>query len=249
MAALVASDAPLESQIEIARRAFALDPTRDINPIPLISLIKGQRLRRVVSGALRELLGAEVDVEDLWKDFYCVATNYSKAGEEHIRKGPLLTALLASISIPGALPPVVRGGDLLCDGGTFNNFPVDVMQAHRGVGTAIGVDLSSTKVRRIDFDEIPSWWALALDRLRPRARRRYKLPSLASYLMNVTNLYSYSRRTQSRARTDVYFNPPLDRVGMLQWGLFEAIVRQGYEHAQQVIGELDAAMLARLEAK
>ena len=249
MAALVASDEPFERMIEVARRAFSLDPTRDFNPIPLISLIKGQRLKRVLSDAIRELLGDDVSVEDLCKGFYCVATNYSKAGEEHIRNGPLLTALLASISIPGALPPVLRGGDLLCDGGTFNNFPVDVMQARRGVGTVIGVDLSIDKVRHIAFDEMPSWWALALDRLRPRTRRRYKLPSLSSYLMNVTTLYSATRRSHSRANTDLYFNPPLDRVGMLQWSLFDSVVQQGHDHAVQVLDALDTSVLARLQAR
>ena len=58
----------------------------------------------------------------------------------------------ASIAIPGALAPVVRDGDLLCDGGTLNNFPVDVIRAQRGVGTVIGVDLGSNKVRRVEFE-------------------------------------------------------------------------------------------------
>ena len=74
------------------------------------------------------------DIEDLWKNYYFIATNYSQACEQLLRSGNLLRSLLASIAIPGALPPVVRGGDLLCDGGTFNNFPVDVMRgrARRG---------------------------------------------------------------------------------------------------------------------
>ena len=249
MAALAACDQPLARVLDVARRSFALNPTRDINPIPLISLIKGQRLQRVITGAMQELLGGEARIEELWKDFYCIATNYSQAAETRIRSGPLLTALLASSAIPGALPPVVHGGDLLCDGGTFNNFPVDVMQMQRGVGTVIGVDLGSNTQRRIGFDAVPSWWALALDRLRPRARRRYKLPSLSAYLMNVSILYSASRRKQSRAQTDLYFNPPLHRVGMLQWDQFDNIVRQGYEHGKQVLNELDAATLARLGAR
>ena len=44
-------------------------------------------------------------------------------------------------------------------------------------------------------------------------------------------------RSQARALTDLYFNPPLERVGMLDWKRFDQVVQQGYEHALQVLGE------------
>ncbi len=84
---------------------------------------------------------------------------------------------------------------------------------------------------------MPGTWALLRDRLRPRGKRRYRLPSLVAYLMNVTILYSSSRQRQSRQLTDLYFNPPLHRVGMLQWHRFDSIVAQGLAHGQQVLGE------------
>jgi len=236
MAAYVATDQGPDFVEANARRAFATNPTGDFNLIPLLSLIKGQRLRRIVGQALQDLTGqSDTQVEDLWKSYYCVATNYSKASEHLIRQGSLLKAMLASIAIPGALPPVISDGDLLCDGGTFNNFPVDVMRGLRGVGKVIGVDLSFRKTRRIEHDEVPGTWALLRDRLRPRASRRYRMPSLAAYLMNVTILYSTSRQRQAHRLTDIYMNPPLDRVGMLQWNRFDQIVGQGYAHACEVL--------------
>jgi NTE family protein len=249
MAALVAADQPPEQATALARRAFARNPTGDFNPLPIISLIRGQRLQRVLSGALQELLGAHGAVEELWKSCFCIATNYTRAREEHLRSGPLLDALQSSIAIPGALPPVVRGRDLLCDGGTLNNFPVDVMRAQRGVGTVIGVDLGNSVVRQVGFERMPAWWQLALDRLRPHARRRYKLPSLTAYLMNVTTLYSQSRREDSRASVDLYFNPAMSRVGMMQWDRFDSIVEQGYTHAQSVLSQTTPELLGRLEAR
>ena len=84
------------------------------------------------------------------------------------------------------------------------------------------------------------------DKLRPKAQRRYKLPSLASYLMQVTILYSMSRQRQSQQLTDLYFNPPLDRVGMLQWNRFEQIVQQGYAHGTQVLDRLDEVRRRRI---
>ena len=241
MATYVASDQPADTVIDNARRAFSVNPTGDFNLIPMVSLIKGLRLRRIVKQALHELVGADgARIEDLWKSYYCVATNYSKACEQVIRRGPLLEAMLASIAIPGALPPLISDGDLLCDGGTFNNYPVDVMRGMRGVGTVIGVDLVSQKPQRIEHAEVPGSLALLRDRLRPRARRRYRMPSLAAYLMNVMVLYSNSRRSQARAMTDVYMNPPMNRVGMLQWERFDQIVDKGHAHACEVLDSQSA---------
>ncbi|WP_394788335.1 patatin-like phospholipase family protein [Rhodoferax sp.] len=237
MATYVASDQPLAKVMANARRAFATNPTGDFNLFPVLSLIKGLRLRSILARAVEELVGFDADVEDLWKNFYCVATNFSTASEQRIQHGNLVHALLASTSIPGALPPVIHGSDLLCDGGSFNNFPVDVMRSMRGVGRVIGVDLNIRTQLKVEHDDIPGTWALLRDRLRPHSQRRYQLPSLPSYLMTVTILYSMSRQRSAQQLCDLYFNPPLTRVGMLQWRRFENIVQRGYAHAVQVLGQ------------
>jgi len=240
MATLVAGDLPFETADAIARESFARNPTGDFTFFPVISLFKGQRLREIVQAAVSRSMGHGAHIEDLWKNFFCIATNFSKAKEVVMHRGDLVKALLSSVAIPGALPPVVMGGDLLCDGGTFNNFPVDVMRLQRGVGTVIGVDLSSRIARSIEFAEMPSTWALLRDKLRRRQHRRYKLPSLPNLLLNTTILYSVSRQKQAKALTDVYFNPPLDRVGMLDWSKYDVVVRQGYEHALEVLVKQNA---------
>jgi NTE family protein len=237
MAALMATGQPPQGAEATARRAFARNPTGDFSLLPLISLIKGRRLRQIVREAVASDVGAGAGAEDLWKPFFCVASNFSTASELVLRRGDLAQALLSSAAIPGALPPTILDGDLLCDGGTFNNFPVDVMRSMRGIGTVIGVDLNSSKARRIEFDDVPGSWTLLLDRLRPKRLRRYRLPSLPSLLINSTILYSLSRQKQARLLTDIYFNPPLARVGMLDWKRFDEVMRQGYDHARQVLDD------------
>ena len=237
MGALIASDQPLTRVLEISRRAFRVNPTGDFNWLPLLSIINGRRLRRILEQTLTELLGFDAAIEDLWKNYFCIATNYSMAHEQVLARGALAKALRASTAIPGALPPVIIDDELLCDGGTFNNFPVDAMRKVRGVGTVIGVDLSFMKARRMEIDEVPGTWALLRDRLRPRKQRRYHLPSMVSYLLNVTILYSMSRQRHAKALTDLYFNPPLDRVGLLEWKRFDQIVEQGYAHAVEVLNK------------
>jgi NTE family protein len=198
-----------------------------------------------VHGSIDKLAGGPVDIEDLWKSYFCVASNYSRAREQRIDSGDLAQGLLASCAIPGALPPVVRDGDLLCDGGTFNNFPVDAMRELRGVGKVIGVDLGVRNARRIEINEVPGSWSLLLDRLRPRGKRRFRLPSLTAYLLNITILYSTSRQREAQRLVDLYFDPPLYKVGLLQWSRFDQIVRQGYEYAAKVMDELPDDQRAR----
>jgi NTE family protein len=245
MAAMVASDQPLNTVMPIARAAFANKPTGDFNLLPLISLIRGRRMRHILQGALQAIFGHEADIEDTWKNYFCVASNYTQAREQVISQGPLAQSILASTAIPGAFPPVPLAGDLLFDGGTFNNFPVSVMRQRRGVGKVIGIDLGSRKPKPVTFDEVPGTWALLRDRLRPRQQRRYKLPSFMAYLLNVNIMYSSSRQGESRRLTDLYFCPPLERVGMLQWQRFDSITRQGYDYACEV---LDAMTEEQLKA-
>ncbi|MCU0812810.1 MAG: patatin-like phospholipase family protein [Burkholderiaceae bacterium] len=245
MAVCAASDLPLPEVVASAREAFLDKPTSDFNWLPLLSLIKGRRLRRLLDRAIARMFGAGADLEDLWKNVFVVASNFSRAAEEVLAHGPVERALLASSAIPGALPPVLHDGDLLCDGGTFNNFPVDVMRARRGIGRVIGVDLNPGRARHIDLDELPGSWALLRDRWRGRARRRYRLPSLTSYLMNVTILYSTSRQRRARELTDLYLCPPLERVGMLEWHRFDAIERLGYEYAREALAQGSAPPLDR----
>jgi NTE family protein len=241
MALPVAADQSSDAAESLLRRAFGRNPTGDWSVLPLLSLIKGRRLRRIVAESVAESVGPDAGIEDLWKRYFCIASNFSDPGEVIMERDDLQRALLASIAIPGALPPVVHDGDLLCDGGTFNNFPVDVMRRMRGVGHVIGVDLGAGRPRRIELAELPGPWSMLIDRLRPRRARRFRLPGLSSVLMNATILYSLSRREQSRRLTDLYFNPPLHRVGMLDWKRFDSVVRQGYEHAKEVLRQHGSA--------
>lgn len=241
MASVLAADQPWELTVASLRKGFLRNPTGDFNWLPLLSLIKGRRLRQIVETGIQDVMGHAADAEDLWKNFFCIATNYSQASQLVLSRGSLLKALLASAAIPGALPPVVRDGDLLCDGGSFNNFPVDVMRQRRGVGRVLGVDLSTNKPRRIDNPHVPGSWELLLDRLRPRSARRFRLPSLASLLVNATILYSMSRQARARRMTDQLFNPPLPRLGLLDWRKFDIAVRQGYEHGCEVLDGMPPA--------
>lgn len=243
MAALVSFDITAEAMIHRARNAFANNPTGDLNFFPLHSLIKGMKLRRTIDRAIIDVIGYSADVTDTWRTLRCIATNFSQACEQVISRGHLARAVRASVSIPVALPPVPWEGDLLIDGGVFNNFPTTVMAA-MGARHIIGVDLASRKERKYEHEEVPGTLALLRDRLRARKRRRYRLPSLGTILMGTTILYSESRREEAKKSVDIYVNPEVGGVALLDWRAFDRIVELGYQRAKEVLSAMSESDLA-----
>ena len=72
------------------------------------------------------------------------------------------------MSIPGVLPPVMINRELHIDGGTFNNFPTDVMN-HAGAAKIIGVNLLRERGQQYDIEEVPGSMELMRDKLRGKS--------------------------------------------------------------------------------
>jgi NTE family protein len=240
---LRAMDLTGEALTRAARRIFVEsgNPTSDYNLFPLVSLIKGRRTRRITEQAILDIAGQHIGLEDSWTTYFCVAGNYSTETEAVLRRGSFSKALLASFAIPGALPPIIIDGHLFVDGGTVNNMPVDVLEGY-GLSKRLAVDLLSDGVRKVEVDWIPGTIALLLDRLRPRAKRRYNLPALPELLLNASMLQSVRRQREMRARADICFRPTLRRVGLLDWHRFDAVVQDGYKSASKDLAFIGAPL-------
>lgn len=246
MGALIALDAPADELVAYAREAFTANPTGDVSLMPITSLIKGRQLKGILDEAVEHLGGPDARIEDTWKPFFCVASNLSKAFETVLKRGSLARSIRASCAVPGLLPPVPIGGDLMVDGGVFNNYPTDVM-AGAGVARIIGVNISRDVNQDVHFDEIPGSWTLAWDKL-TGSRRQYRVPSLMSTLMNATTLYSASRERFSESMTDLEFKLHLPSVGILDWHAFDHAVDVGYRNAARTLAEMPREELAPFRA-
>jgi NTE family protein len=233
LAACVARGWGWEQILDANRRAFLSNPTSDFNFLPLVSLVAGRKLDRILTGTF-----GDRQIEEMWRPFFCVSSNYTQACEVVHTHGNIKRALLASMAIPGVFPPIVSGNDLLLDGGVLNNMPVDVM-ARTGVSNIIAVDLRPDDNQRgeLGFDQVPSTWALLLDRLKPPDRRRYQLPSMLTTLMAANTLNSYQKMSQVLADVDLLFKPDVRRFGLLDWESYDLIVDEGYRHAREVIAK------------
>lgn len=224
------------------RKAFLEHPrgnvTGDYNFIPLVSLIKGARTRSAMTQAVRDATGRDaIDHEDSWITFFTMASDFSIGREAVLSRGDLTRNVGASYAIPGALPPVFVGGHMMYDGSTFNNFPVDVM-ARLGAGRIIGVDLAVDREQVFDIDCMPGTLALLRDRLRPRAKRRYRLPSVPETMLRSSFITSVSKQKEMGKFTDLLFRPRVPDGRLLDWSRFEEMVAAGYSHASQVLAGL-----------
>jgi len=113
--------------------------------IPKSGLIKGNNFIKF----LAKYIPADAKIEDLTKPLAIVATDYYTGKQIIFRKGNILEALRASVSIPGVLIPALYGESFLIDGGVANPLPVDVLR-DMGSGLTIAVNLHpGLKITRI----------------------------------------------------------------------------------------------------
>ena len=126
------------------------------------------------------------------------------------------------MAIPGVLPPVIDGGEVLVDGGTLNNFPVDVMSALQR-GPVIGVNVASGRsfASNVADLEAGSLWQLI-------RQVRGETPSIIRVLMRVGTMSSAAQLRLARAQADLLIEPKLKRIDPLDWRAFDSSVEAGY---------------------
>ena len=100
------------------------------------ALMKGTRIGKL----LAELIGVKTFAE-LSTPFAAVATDFNSGEAVVMREGDLLSAVRASMSIPGVFRPVERDGRILIDGQLVDPIPVAACRA-MGADKVIAVDIN-----------------------------------------------------------------------------------------------------------
>jgi predicted acylesterase/phospholipase RssA len=205
--ALFAAGHSVEDCVEVCRRFFVSSNPLNDYVLPRTALLGGRKL----SASLRAAFGPD-PIEVLPRRFFCVSADLVRAKTVVHERGTLWRALLASVSIPGLLPPVPVDDRLLVDGGVLNNLPVDVMA---------------------DAQEGP---VVAVDVMRPFDGRRRgvvdratgdRLPLIAEILTRVSVLGSWRSAESNRAQAAHVIAVPDDETGMLDWSRLDAVVEAG----------------------
>jgi NTE family protein len=231
-----------EELIRAAERAFGGNPSGDFNLLPIVSLLKGTRTHGVTLNEVIRQCGAEIDAEDTWRTYFCVASDFSNEREAVLSRGPLHRNILASFAIPGIFPPVIIDGRMMFDGGMFNNFPVDVMEA-MGAGRIIGIDMRPGQRAATHAETIPTGMQMLIDHFRDRNRRRYRLPALPQTMLAACFMTSSARQEEAAARAHLHIRPRVKKIGLLDWGKLHDAVSQGYGHATRQLDSLPPGTL------
>jgi NTE family protein len=221
----------IEELTDRFRRAFVeAKPLRDYT-LPFVSLVSGRKVSRLLQHAFGDLT-----IEDLPLDFFCVSSNLTTGHSEVHRRGELWRWLRASVAIPGVLPPVLHKGEVLVDGGTMNNLPVDAMR-ELGRGPVVGSDVGADRAFTSDADEVdvPLPWQL----MRWVREKRHR-PNIFQILWRAGMVNSTAMTAAHREKTDLLLQPPLAQIDMLNWKAFERAIEAGYDYASRRLEALPA---------
>jgi len=203
--------------------------------LPLLALSAGRYLDRILADNL-----SAAPIEDLPLRFYCVSANLTRAEEVVHERGPLWYAVRASLALPGIYPPVYAAGELLIDGGTLDNVPVDVMRERVGTGSIVAVDVSPEVVplTAAPFETTLSGWRVLGRRLNPFAQRQ-PLPGIADILIRSTGLSQvpHRRAALDDDRVDLLLRPPVAGFGVLDFKGGIPLVEAGYRYAAEALAK------------
>ena len=220
-----------EEMVARVKAAFVqTNPLSDL-AVPLIALTRG----RVVDRRLAENFG-DTDILDLWRPFYCVSSDLTKGAHLVHDSGLLRQALRASIALPGILPPVVDGDNVLVDGGVMRNLPIDLMQdLHDGPIVAVDVSIDTGLTPKdIETPRSLAHWALS-------GAWRKGAP-IVSLLLRSATVTATRDVIAARGAADVFIAPELDGVEIRDWRAFVPAVDAGYRAAARALESLDCPL-------
>jgi predicted acylesterase/phospholipase RssA len=168
--------------------------------IPRISLIRGEKARSMLIRTF-----GETRIEAAPREFACVSCDLVSGELVVHRRGWLAEAVGASISVPGLVPPLQKGGRLLVDGGVLDNLPVGAVAASQE-GPLIAVDITA-RVRPADPAAEP--------------------PGLKETLMRTLTLGSSDTAAAARRHADLVIKPADIGAGFLEFHQLDRLRDEG----------------------
>lgn len=192
---------------DLRRWAALLDPSFDRS-----GLFKGEKIIRFLSDFIKC-----TTFEGLRFPLYITAADYGDASEVVFKTGDLLSAVRASIAIPGVFTPVERDGSLLLDGGVVNPLPYDLLQDECDLVIAVdvgGIRHADEKHRPAFFDTVIGGFEI-MEAALIRNRLKFNPP-------------------------DIYLKPDIRNVGLLEFHKAEQVFRQSAPVKEELYRRLKA---------
>nr|WP_234496126.1 patatin-like phospholipase family protein [Vibrio maritimus] len=173
-------------------------------------VVQGQNMLRILRKTTGNLPAFE-SFDELAIPYRSVATDILKLEPVVLGDGYLVDAMMASMSVPGALPPYELGDYLLVDGGVTNNMPVELAK-EMGADIIIAVDISSDYKTREDFS---SFFTVG--------------EQLSNYLVR----RSTEEQMQALEEGDIYLHPTVGQIATTDFSSMPDAYELGYQAAYQ----------------
>ncbi|MBD3300769.1 MAG: cyclic nucleotide-binding domain-containing protein [Candidatus Moranbacteria bacterium] len=196
--------------------------------IPMLSLLKGKKIDALIKNSYQN-----IDITDLWINYFCISSDLSRAKMNVHEKGLLRKAVRASISIPGVFTPLLTNRKLFVDGGIFNNFPCDIMKL-KSRGYVIGINVTGRENLKVDFKKSPTPWSFLWNRISP-FQKNINFPNIVDIISNSMALRSLNKENQLIKQADIYLKPPVKQYGILEFEAIDDIIKLGYEYTKKII--------------
>lgn len=175
---------------------------------------------------LRSLAGPSKRVRNLANlpvPFAAIATDLETGKRVLLQKDvSLSTAMRASMSVPGAFPPVDVHGRLLVDGGVVDNLPVDAARA-MGADIIIAVNVGTPLLKREALADVVG---------------------VAAQLTLMMGLETIERSIASLKPTDLLLTPDLGALGSGDFDAGPALIAAGEAAARAALERLAALAVA-----
>lgn len=212
--------------------------------LPILSIVDRRKMDWVA-----QRMFADLQVEDLWTDFFCVSCNLHKGKAEIHRKGSLWKAVRATSSLPGIAVPVIKDGALLVDGGIVDNLPGCLIRQFM-TGKVIVVDVSPDEGMEVDlnYEDIPGSWKLLWSRLNPFSKS-IEFPSLVEVLLRTVTVSSYQARKQALENADIVLYPPVEKYGMLEFTQTKQIAEDAYHYTMDKLDKADSELKTLIDTQ
>ena len=233
MGAIIAAQYALNwSPSKILQETKSIALAGDNLTLPIVSLFSGNKSYHNV----KKIFG-DVVVEDLWRGFFSISCNLSRAGMFVHDTGPMLDAVLASNAAPGLFPPFCHAEGLLVDGAFLNNVPVDVMAKMNPSGSVIAIDvnLKDDLLTETAYTDGLSGLKVLLSRLNP-FKPSMKVPNIVETLLRVSSIGGLAQAERNRnGLADLYIQPPVSKFSLMEIKKAEAIAKVGYDYALPIL--------------
>jgi NTE family protein len=235
IAALYARGDSIENMESLIRKFFGgiestFDPT-----IPFVSFFKGKKMRKMLKDAFGDLR-----IEELPIPFVTSAVDLQSGKEYVFERGPIVEALTATMSLPGAFPPYFLGEKVLVDGGMVNNVPEDLLRA-RGADVVVGVNVSplqetvSLKLFENRKASGTSIFRYLLDNI--------KYPPILKIMGRTITLEGREITRLKKLRMDLFINFHLDEFQLFDFVQYKNIIKKGEAETELNLKEINNLLL------